>query len=407
MKMKSTCYGLVGATLLATSVAAPAWAQSATAMPAEVGQNVLQNEAARTGAQEQIQRRREHADGYQSMREKHEAALAKQRGERAAQKGNEKAAPQYPQATRQEPETTATKSGLKKLQDVQKLYEAQDYAGTIAKADVLVADAAANAYEKAFAYELAGSSAAANGDDAAAASYFEKALAANGLDNNNHYTAMFNLAATQYGLDQNDKALQTLDRFLAETKSDRVEAQNLRGGILVALERYDEAAKLYGELLAAHPDDKTIRMNAVAAYQQADQPDKAVALLADAQAKGQLTQGSEYRALYVSYINADKDKEALAVIDDGIAKGVIHPGPELARDYMVLGQKAYYASDLPAAIALYAKAAPLAADGEAALNLAKIYAEAGKAAEAKAAAQQALDKGVEDTAAARKLLGGG
>jgi tetratricopeptide (TPR) repeat protein len=73
----------------------------------------------------------------------------------------------------------------------------------------------------------------------------------------------------------------------------------------------------------------------------------------------------------------------------------------------VLGQKAYYASDLATAIALYAKAAPLAADGEAALNLAKIYAEAGKTAEAKAAAQQALDKGVEDTAAARKLLGGG
>jgi tetratricopeptide (TPR) repeat protein len=405
MKMKSTCYGLVGATLLVASVAAPAWAQSSNAMPAEVGQNERQNSADRTAAQDQIERRREHTDGYQSMREMHEAALAKQRGERAAEK--EKAAAQYPQATRTEPETTATKAGLKKLQEVQKLYEAQDYANTIAKANAIAADASSNAYEKAFAYQLAGSAAAADGDDATAAQAFEKALAANGLDNNNQYTVMYNLAVTQYGLGQNDKALQTLDRFLAETKSDKPEAQNLRGGILVALERYGEAGKLYGQLLAAHPDDKNIRMNAVAAYQQADQPDKAMALLADAQAKGQLTQASEYRALYVSYINADKDKDALAVIEDGIAKGALKPSPELARDYMVLGQRAYAASDLATAIQMYAKAAPMAADGEAALNLAKIYAEAGKPAEAKAAAQQALDKGVKDAAAARKLLGGG
>jgi tetratricopeptide (TPR) repeat protein len=375
MKKHSTRTSLVAVALIAAFVAAPAMAQE------DYG-NV----------------------GSQSMRAKRDAERAKQKAE---QKASAPAPAQYPQATRQEPETIATKEGLKKLQDVQKLYEAQDYAGTIAKANAIAADAASNSYEKAFAYQLAGSAAAADGDDAAAARNFEQALAAGGLDNNNHYTVMYNLAVTQYGLGQNDKALQTLDRFLSETKSDKPEAQKLRGGILVALERYDEAGKLYDGLLAAHPDDKGIRMNAVAAYQQANQPDKAVALLADAQAKGQLTEASEYRALYVSYINADKDKQALAVIDDGIAKGVLQPGPDLAKDYMVLGQKAYYASDLATAIQMYGKAAPMAADGEAALNLAKIYAEDGKKAEASAAAQQALDKGVKDTAAAKKLLGGG
>ena len=342
--------------------------------------------------------------GSQSLRAKRDAQRAKKE---AAQKAAEPVAAQYPQATRQEPETIATKEGLKKLAEVQKLYEAQDYANAIAKANSIAADASSNAYEKAFAHQLAASAAAASGDDASAAQNFEQALSANGLDNNNQYTVMFNLAVTQYGLGQNEKALQTLDRFLSETKSDKPEAQTLRGGILMALERYDEAGKFYDALLAAHPDDKSIRMNAVAAYQQSNQPDKAVALLAAAQAKGQLTEASEYRALYVSYINADQDKQALAVIDDGIAKGVIQPGPDLARDYMVLAQKAYYASDLATAIQLYGRAAPMAADGEAALNLAKVYAEAGKPAEAKAAAQQALDKGVKDTAAAKKLLGGG
>ena len=342
--------------------------------------------------------------GSQSLRAKRDAERAKKA---AAQKASEPVAAQYPQATRQEPETIATKEGLKKLTEVQKLYEAQDYANAIARAGAIAADASSNAYEKAFAHQLAASAAAASGDDAAAAKNFEQALAANGLDNNNHYTVMFNLAVTQYGLGQNEQALQTVDRFLSETKSDKPEAQTLRGGILMALERYDEAGKFYDALLAAHPDDKSIRMNAVAAYQQSNQPDKAVALLAAAQAKGQLTEASEYRALYVSYINADQDKQALAVIDDGIAKGVIKPGADLAKDYMVLGQKAYYASDLATAIQMYGRAAPMAADGEAALNLAKVYAEAGKPAEAKAAAQQALDKGVKDTAAANKLLGGG
>ena len=91
---------------------------------------------------------------------------------------------------------------------------------------------------------------------------------------------------------------------------------------------------------------------------------------------------------------------------DILAKGILPASPELARDYMVLGQKAYYADDTATAIEMYKKAAPMAADGEAALNLARLYAEAGRDAEAKAAAQQALEKGVKDTAGAKKLAGG-
>jgi hypothetical protein len=407
MKTKSARQGLVGAALLAASLAAPAWAQeqapTQNQIPPEHYQGVQENETAAT--EEEMRKRRERGGAhYRSMREQREAAVARQKGERPAEK---EVTAQYPQATRAEPEAKASRQGLKKLQKLQETYQAGNDAATIAAATAIAGDADANAYEKGFALQIAGSAAANAGDEAAAADFFARALATNGLDNNNHYTVMYNLAVTQAGLDQNDKAMQTLDRFLSETKSDKPEAQALRGNILFAQERYGEAAALYAGILASHPDDKSSRMNAVAAYQQANQPEKAVALLATAQAKGLLTEPNEYRALYVSYINADKDKEALAVIEDGIAKGVIQPGPDLAKDYMVLGQKAYYASDLATAVQMYGKAAPMAADGEAALNLAKIYAEEGKKAEAGAAAQQALDKGVKDTAAAKKLLGGG
>ena len=134
--------------------------------------------------------------------------------------------------------------------------------------------------------------------------------------------------------------------------------------------------------------------------------DESVVLLGEAQKKGLLTTKDEYRSLYVSYINADRDKDAVKVIEDGVAKGIIQPSPELAKDYMVLGQKAFYNEDDATAIEMYKRAMPMAGDGEAALNLAKLYAAAGKNAEARAAAQQALEKGVKDTAGAKKLAGG-
>lgn len=313
--------------------------------------------------------------------------------------------PLYPNATRQSPEAKAKGKGLKALQDLQALYEKQDNAGVVAKAEAIGADAEASAYEKSFAYQLAGNAAADLGDETKAAGYFQKALDANGLDNNSHYTVMFNLAVVKLGQEKYPEALATLDRFLAETKSDKPEHQGLRASILGNMGRNDEAAKMYQELLAKNPNDKRLLMNAVASYQQADQFDKGNALLADAYKRGLLTEGKELRALYVGYMNAERMKDALAVIDDGVGKGILKPGPELGKDYMVLAQHAYFKGSDNEAIELYKKAAPMTADGEAYLNLAKILRDQGKAAEAKAAAQQALDKGVKKPAEAKQILG--
>ena len=342
--------------------------------------------------------------GRQSLREKRDAARAAKEAEKAAKT---EVAPTYPAATRQEPEAKASRNGLKRLQALQEKYEADDVAATVAAANQIANDPESNAYEKSFAYQIAGSALSGEGDEAAAADYFAKALAANGLDNNNHYTVMFNLAVVQYGLDHYEQALQMLDRFVSETKTETPAAQNLRGGILMALERYDDAAAYYTKMLAANPGDHALLMNAVAAYQSGDQMEKAAALLATAQAEGHLTDPDEYRALYITYINSDRDKDAIAVIADGRAKGILQPGAELAKDYMILGQRAFYDEDNATAIEMYKQAASMADDGEAALNLAKLYAETGRKAEAKVAAQEALDKGVEEPEQARSLLGGG
>ena len=344
------------------------------------------------------------AAGQESMtlQGKREAA---RKARESKDKAENTAAAQYPQATREEPEASASRRGLKALQELVETYNAGDTAKTAAAALAIATAADSNAYEKAFAYQIAATAVSGAGDDAKGAEYFAKAIEANGLGNNDHYTAMLNLAVVQYGAGEFPQALATIDRFLAETKSQKPEALNLRGGALMGMERYADAAAVYAAQVAASPEDKVARMNAVAAYQQAGQDDKAVALLADAQAKGQLADANEYRALYVSYLNSERDKDALKVIDEGLAKGILKEGPELARAFMIIGQNAYYVEDEATALAMYTRAAPMADNGEAALNLAKLHSEAGNKAKAKAAAELALSKGVKDTAQAKRLAG--
>lgn len=340
-----------------------------------------------------------------SMREQRAKRLKELGRDEDSKKAQEEAAPLFPNATRQSPEAKAKGKGLKDLQELQALYEKQDSAGVIAKAEQIASRGDASDYEKAFAYQLAGSAAADLDDQAKAADYFKKAIDANGLENNSHFQVMYNLAVVLYGEQKYAEALTTLDRFLGETKADKPEYQSLRAGILGGMGRNAEAAKVFEDLIAKNPDDKRILMNAVSSYQQAEQYDKANSLLEAAYKRGQLTEAKELRALYVGYMNAERWKDAQAVIDDGMAKGVLTASPEVAKDLMVLAQNAYYKGSDNDAIALYRKAAPMAADGEAYLNLAKILRDQGKTADAKSAAQQALDKGIKRPEEARQIIG--
>lgn len=338
--------------------------------------------------------------------------MREQRAERMAELGKGKedakqaeAKPAlYPNATRTAPEAKSSGKMIKHLQALQERFEKQDMAGVMAKAEEIAAMPAANAYEKSFAYSLAGNAAADQDDQAKAADYFRRAVAADGLDNDSHYATMYNQAVIEFGLEKYAEALATMERFLAETKSDKPEHQGFRAGILANLGRNEEAAAIYRELVAKNPTDKRILMNAVAALQNADKMDQANLLLEDAYKRGMLTESRELRALYIGYMNASRWDDAQKAIDAGVANGVLQPGPELARDYQVLAQNAYADDKIALAIDLYGKAAPMAADGEAYLNLAKVLEYSGKKSDAKAAAQKALDKGVRKPDEAKGIL---
>lgn len=310
----------------------------------------------------------------------------------------------FPDATRVAPDAKASGKMVKSLQALQALYEKQDMAAVIVEAEAIAAMPAANAYEKSFVYSMAANAAADQDDQAKAADYFRKAVEANGLDNDGHFGTLFNLAVIQYGLERYPDSLATMDRFLAETRSDKPAHQGFRAGILANMDRNDEAAGIYKDLVANNPTDKRLLMNAVAAFQSAENFDQANLLLADAHKRGMLTEARELRALYIGYMNSQRWAEAQSVIEDGLSKNILEAGPDLARDYQVLAQNAYGDDKITLAVELYTKAAPMAADGEAYLNLAKVLEYAGKKTEAKAAAKQALDKGVKKPDEAKGIL---
>ena len=339
-----------------------------------------------------------------TMREQRAKRMAELgKGKEDAKQAEQKPA-QYPNATRVSPDAKANPKIVKNLQALQEAYEKQDMTGVIARAEQIAAMPTAGAYDKSFAYSMAGNAAADMDDQAKAAEYFKKAVDANGLDNDSHFNTVYNLAVIQFGNEKYADALATMDRFLAETKSEKPEHQSFRAGILANLGRNDEAATIYKDLVAKNPSDKRILMNAVAALQGAEKFDQANVLLEDAYKRGMLSESRELRALYIGYMNAQRWTDAQKVIEDGVAKGILQSGPDLARDYQVLAQNAYVDDKIPLAIELYGKAAPMAADGEAYLNLAKVLEYSGKKAQAKDAAQKALDKGVKKPDEAKGIL---
>ena len=104
----------------------------------------------------------------------------------------QEAAPLYPNATRTSPDAKANPKVIKQLQAMQEAYEKDDFAGVVTKAEEIAANSAAGAYDKSFAYSMAGNAAANMDDQVKAGTYFAKAVEANGLDNNSHYSTMFN-----------------------------------------------------------------------------------------------------------------------------------------------------------------------------------------------------------------------
>ena len=348
----------------------------------------------------------------------------------------QQATPTYPNATREEPEARASAKNGKQLQKLFDAYNAQDAATVLPLADQIIADGSANAYEHAIAARLAGAS-LLNQDNARALSYLQKAVEFNGLNNNEHFESMLLVAQLQLQQQKYADSLATIDKFLAETRSQQPEHLVVKGNALYRLERYPEAAaalkqaveaspqpdpqwlqllmgvyadmgqpaeasKLAETLAGKNPNDKQTQMNLASIYMESGQDDKAVAILEKLRAGGQLDGESDYRNLYAMYINGEKYNEGIAVINEGLEKGILKPD---FATYNALAQAYWFSDQAAQAIEAYKKAAPLAPNGETYLNLARALSNEGRTNEAKEAAKQALAKGVGKPEDANRIIG--
>ena len=367
----------------------------------------------------------------QQRRADREAAKASKQGK------EEKATVTYPNATRQEPGAKASAKASPKLQKMMKLYDDEKPAEARAIADEIIGTEAFNAYDHAFAAQIAAQIAYEADDANGAIAYLDKAMAFNGLDNNSHYNAMLMKAQLQLQEDKYADGLTTIDQFLSETKSQQPEHLVIKGNALYRLEKYPEAAAVLKQaidaspepradwqqlLMAAYaesgqgdqaiamaekvaaksPNDKRAQMNLVAVYLQADKYDKAAVVLEKLRAAGQFTEDRDYRQLYSTYLNSEgKEKQAAGVIQEGLDKGILKPDHQ---SYLALAQSYYFSEQPGPAIEAYKKAAPLDDDGETYLNLARLLWQEARIPEAKEAAKQAIAKGLKKPDDAKKIL---
>ena len=366
-----------------------------------------------------------------------DAAAQSRSSERRGNKESAKAEVLYPEATRVDPKGKASSKMGSKLNKLFAAYNKQEYAETRTLADEILASPDANDYDKAVANQLASQGAYNLDDNAAAKHYLQQAIALNQLDNNGHFQAMLMLAQLQLQDDQLAEGLANLDKYFAESKSNKPEELIIKGQALYQSEKYAEAIPVLKAAIAASPEpkdtwnqllmasyaeagqtgeavkeaealaaknpaDKKAQLNLASMYMQADQMDKAAAVMDKLRAAGQLTEEREYKQLYSIYANTDnKERDVIAVINEGISKGILKPDYQT---YLALAQSYYYTEQVPQAIEAWRNAAPLSKDGETYLNLARVLHAEGRIPEAKQAARDALAKGIKNPADANKII---
>jgi len=304
-------------------------------------------------------------------------------------------APIYPNATRESPKQEGSKGAQKQMDELFKLQGTDDSADKmIAKADEVLANPGANAFDKSSAAYLAATAwqSKETSGYAEAIKYYKLAIDNNGLHNNNHYRAMLQLAQLQDADEKHDEALATIDRFLTETKSEDETALKIKTQILLGMNKPAEAAAMLEKSAAANPNDKKTMMNLASLYLEANQDAKAFAIYEKMRTGNMFTEQKDYENGFAILANLDgHEKDAMALIEEGQKKGVLQPTYQM---YSFIGRQYYDADNIPKAIENWSKGAPLSKDGEMYLNVAKLQIDADKYAEAKEAAKQAQAKGI-------------
>lgn len=380
-------------------------------------------------------------DSAASRRETKDARFGgRKAAERSAKHKSEKPEPVFPLATRAEPNLRVADRDQRTIQKILDLSQGTDeeQAKALEQGNSYLANAKVKGYPRAFVSRVLADVALNKDDSVGAIAYYQAAIDEDALPNDQHYQTMLAMAQAQLNADQMEPGLATLDRVLSETKTDKPDYLIIKANALYQMQRYPEAlaltkrlvestpepkeswlrlllanyaendqpaeaARVMRDLVARHPDDKTLLLNLAGLYQQAEDINAAVAVLNDMRTRGLLDADRDYRSLYAMYANMDNhEADVIAVINEGLEKKILLPSAEA---YTILAQANYFSEHIPEAIAAYRKAADIATDGEPSLNLARVYSGESNWKESRAAAQAALAKGIKRPGDAWVLIG--
>lgn len=350
----------------------------------------------------------------------------------------------YPNATRVEPKLDLTSE-----KDQKNLNEGLDAvnAGDKAKAQQVlqpIIDGSKSKYAQALALQGLANLAYNDSDIKGAISLLQRSLAIGVMPNDTYFQLEYMLAQFQLADEQYQPALDTIAKWRVEGKKETADSYALEGNAYYRLAKYPEAiaainkakslgtkpepswdqilmasyaesgqdekaAALATNQLTSNPNDPNALNNAVAVLMQAHKYPEAIQLLEKGRTSGMLTKESHYVNLAKLYLITGQDSsdpssnatKATQVLEEGMSKGVVKPSAET---YMLLGQSAEFANNTDGAIGYYAKAQPLATDGEPALHASRLVLSENKYQQAKTLVQTALDKGVKQKGRAYMIL---
>lgn len=361
-----------------------------------------------------------------------------QRQQERAQSSEEEDA--YPNATREDPEIETSQRNMRKIQAAFDDLNDGEYEKAAETLGELDGNSRLSPYEQALVDQGLAQAAYEDDDIDEAIQRWQKAVDSNALLNKDHFRLMYQIAQLQLSEEQYDQALATMQRWQTESGENRAEAIALKGNALYRLERYDEAIAALDQAIAAaganpdpalfelkmasyyekedyagaaetleqlvrhHPNDVKYQINLAQMYIELEQNDRALGILQQAKASGNLQEPEHWRQYYQLLSYADKPAEAAAAIKEGIEAGALKADKETLRS---LGDNYYLAEQLDQAIEAYGKSADLSPDdGNTDQQRGHLLVERERYAEARDALKKAFEKGnLKDEGTAYLLLG--
>lgn len=336
----------------------------------------------------------------------------------------------YPLATRVAPEQKGAPSLDKLRNQMIVVHQKNKHEEAIATAEKILLDSKANNYDKAIATQVKLIALVNKEPDnhKLLIPLIEEILELNALDNNGHYGLMSQLAQ-RYLIEQDyEDALATADRFIKETKAETETVILVRGNSLYRLKRLPEAiadlekvrsmngnnapalqmlARAYADsgqnakaaeinkgLVQTSGTDKASRINLAINYRDTKELDKAADIIADLRAQKQMNEERDYMvALNIYTAMKNREKDTIAMVEEGFASGALKPTANL---YNILAEAYYYSdvdNNIKKAIESWSKAAPMAKNGAAYLNLSIVQCQEEMWAACKESAKAAIAKG--------------